>query len=963
MKRLLPIFTLFLFLTIFLTIPILSHSAEPPKDPILRIETGMHTAMINRIAVDAENRFLVTGSDDKTVRVWELGTGRLIRTIRPPLGEGDEGKIYAVAISPDGRTIACGGWTGWDWDGSAYIYLFNRETGNLSKRITGLPGRILHLAYSKDGRYLAATLKHNNGFRIYGTRDYSLVAEDKDYGSDSYSADFDKEERLVTTSCDGYLRLYSPDFKLIRKKAAPGGNRPVSAVFSSDGKKIAVGFDDSTKVNVLSGADLSLLHSPDTLDVNNGNMGGVSWSLDGRYLYAGGRWLRNDIAPIRRWSDEGRGGFVDIEAATDTIQQILSLKNNGIAYAASDPAFGMTDQNGKKVIVKSPATPYYRDNQNGFLLSRNGDMVQFGYDAGGRSPASFSFLNRSLDIAATGNYDLKPPILSASGITITDWRNTTGPKLNNNPIPLDQNEISRSLAISPDGESFLLGTEWSIRLLDRSGSEKWNVPVPGVAWDVNISGNGRVAVAAFGDGTIRWYRMTDGKELMAFFPHKDKKRWVLWSPSGYYDASSGADELIGWHMNNGKDEAADFFPASKFRSTYYRPDVLAKVLSTLDESEAIRLANEEAGKKAQTAGIQQMLPPVVNIVSPTDGSAVTTSELVVKYNVRTPSGEPVTGIKALVDGRPVSTQRGVQVKVKTDGVQEVSITIPKRNCEVSIIAENRYAASEPVTVRISWRGKTKQDEFVIKPKLYVLAVGVSKYQDKALTLGLAAKDAKDFGAAAARLKGGLYRDVTVKVLADEQATKDNILDSLDWLQKETTSKDVAMVFFAGHGVNDQSGVYYYLPVNADTEKLKRTGVVFSDIKNTLDSLAGKTVLFIDTCHSGNVMGMRRGVADITAIVNELASAESGVVVFASSTGKQYSLEDPAWGNGAFTKALVEGLGGKADMTGSGRITINMLDLYLSERVKELTRGRQTPTTTKPQTVPDFPVAVKEEAAL
>lgn len=66
-----------------------------------------------------------------------------------------------------------------------------------------------------------------------------------------------------------------------------------------------------------------------------------------------------------------------------------------------------------------------------------------------------------------------------------------------------------------------------------------------------------------------------------------------------------------------------------------------------------------------------------------------------------------------------------------------------------------------------------------------------------------------------------------------------------------------------------------LPQNADTEKLKRTGVAFSDIKNTLASLAGKAVLFVDTCHSGNVMGTRRGVADINAVVNELASTEKG----------------------------------------------------------------------------------------
>jgi uncharacterized caspase-like protein len=98
--------------------------------------------------------------------------------------------------------------------------------------------------------------------------------------------------------------------------------------------------------------------------------------------------------------------------------------------------------------------------------------------------------------------------------------------------------------------------------------------------------------------------------------------------------------------------------------------------------------------------------------------------------------------------------------------------------------------------------------------------------------------------------------------------------------------------------------------------------------------------------------------DITGVVNELASAENGAVVFASSTGKQYSFEDPVWGNGAFTKAAVEGIEGKADYTGKGRITINMLDLYISERVKELTKGKQTPATAKPKTIPDFPLALK-----
>ena len=61
--------------------------------------------------------------------------------------------------------------------------------------------------------------------------------------------------------------------------------------------------------------------------------------------------------------------------------------------------------------------------------------------------------------------------------------------------------------------------------------------------------------------------------------------------------------------------------------------------------------------------------------------------------------------------------------------------------------------------------------------------------------------------------------------------------------------------------------------------------------------------------------------------------------------------------GAFTKALLEGLKGEADYTEDGAITVNELELYIAERVKVLTGGEQTPTMSKPQTIPDFPLAV------
>jgi WD40 repeat protein len=211
----------------------------------------------------------------------------------------------------------------------------------------------LHLVYSPDGRYLAATLFGKNGVRVFSTSAYTQVGEDRDYGDSSYCADFDRAGRLVTTSVDGFIHLYATgsdgSLRLLAKWSAAGGQLPFDVKFSPDGTRVAVGFANSMKVAVLQAIDLAPLYAPDATGVTNGPLGMVAWSADGRTLYAGGRATdANKTYFIRAWADGGRGGFRDISGvATDSIMDILPLRDGGIVYSAGEPSLGVIDASGR----------------------------------------------------------------------------------------------------------------------------------------------------------------------------------------------------------------------------------------------------------------------------------------------------------------------------------------------------------------------------------------------------------------------------------------------------------------------------------------------------------------------------------------------------------------------------------------------------------------------------------------
>lgn len=942
-------------------------AGEPPQEPILKLNTKMHNASIWRISLDAQGKYLATASDDKTAMLWDAQTGELLRVFRPPIDKGNEGKIYSCAISPDGRVLAAAGWTGWDWHRTSSVYLFDASTGEMMKRISGLDNVVFDLEFSPDGEYLSICLSRN-GVRIYETSSWTQKASIPGYGDQATNSSFDRSGRLVTVCYDGKIRLYSSSFALVREIQGSGGGKPQGVAFSPDGTKIAVGYSDALRVQVFDAQDLSLLYEPDISGASGSYnyLSAVCWSLDGRFLYAGGYYLlyQNDQwwSQIRKWSDAGRGRFIDIASGLNTVYDLKVMPDESIVFCSYYPDFGRIDREGKKLYYRASEILSFADNDKTKLrVDKNAAVIGFAPYSG--STFKFSVLDRQLVEEKTS---FRTPVSSRGDISVTDWHTSTSPKLNGRELYImQQYERCISVDISHNGDYIVLGADWNLYCLDRDGNRRWQTAVPGVAWHVNIADGRDAVVVAYGDGTVRWHRLSDGQEILALFTPADGRRWVLWTPSGYYDCSPGGQDLIGWHVNNGAGSAASFYPVGRFANSFYRPQAVRLALEKLgEESVGPDSTRKKSTVAAEKKSILESLPPVVQILSPKNGEHVSGPLVKLSVLVKTPTNDPVTEIKTLVNGRPVGNViRGLSIRPASKSGQTKTITVNvfEGESEISVLTKNSSGYSEPATVRVVYgkAPKREQEESVIQARLYLMAVGISQYSDRTLRLMFPAKDARDFSALFEKQKGSLYSDVQIRLITDEKATRGAIIEALEWIRKETTSKDVAMIFIAGYGMNDNSGNLYFLPHDADIDSLKGTAVPSSEISKTIASIAGKVIYFMDACHTGNLGGVRGGPDfDITGVLNELSSAENGVVVFSSSSGRQYSPEREKWGNGAFTKALIEGLSGKADYLGKKRITVNQLDLYVTERVKQLTGGKQTPATAKPGTIRDFPIIIQ-----
>ena len=570
--------------------------AQIYKRPVLVVDPNMHTASVFGAAADATGRFLATGSHDKTVRIWSSSEGNLLRTIRMPMGPGDIGKIFAVALSSDGNMVAAGGWTG-DLGGVS-IFLFDQNNGKMTGRIGGLPDVVNVLVFSADGHYLAASCR-SGGLRVFDRdKNWSEAFRDDTYGHQSYGADFADDGRLATSSFDGKVRLYDRNFKLIATQETLSGHQPFRLAFRPDGDVLAVGYRDKPSLDLLDGHSLARLPGPNVDGLDNGFPFAIAWSADGQMLYASGRYtVPTGNRPVMTWDQAGRGTRRAITAkcgeSDDTTTALVALPGGRLLVAKGNPCFTMLQANGGVVWTRRPPGADFRAREKTFSVSADGTAIDFDFEQSGKSPLRFDLRALKLSNQWPTDDRIRPP--RQDGLRIEDWYMSERPKLDGKPIALDALERSQSLAIHPDAHGFVLGADWSLRAFNAQGKELWKSAAPEVARAVNITGDGRLVVAAYDDGTIRWHRMDNGHELLALQVLNDKKNWVAWTPEGFYGATPGAYGVLKWHVNRGDDAAAEAVPVSAI-PRLKRPDALPLVLQELETYRALGIAEAAAAR-------------------------------------------------------------------------------------------------------------------------------------------------------------------------------------------------------------------------------------------------------------------------------------------------------------------------------------------------------------------------------
>lgn len=897
-----------------------------PDDPFPRVEVGMHTGFIKKLSVSLDGSQFVTVSDDKTARVWETRSGRLRHVLRAPMAEGFEGRLYAAAISPKGEWVAVGGFTGIGVDRAALIYVFDLRTGRLLGALADLgPTAVENLVFTPDGKVLAVCLADGAGVIFYDWPNQKVITRSTVPTDKVLGAAVAPDGDFALTTIDGVLWLYSADARYENpRRLTLKGEQPMHVQFSPDGRRIAVGFDARPALAIVDVTSLQIERVLE-LEATERQVGQhvVEWSADGTYLYSAGQPADPDNARIYRWRADGEGAPLLVLTGSRRISDLRRLPTGGFAFSSGAPEVGVVDATGRAIWRESARTVDPGLLADRFLASPDGQRVHFTATPSGQS-FLFDLFQRPEDALvrqpASGGSRPRP---RATGWAMLTERDGSQFRVNGQPVSLDPAERVRVWSVVPGDQLLVIGTAWSVRLVDRSGRPLWRAEAPEDTRVVLATDDHRFVIAAFADGTVRWYRIDDGAEVLAFLPHRNGTDWVAWIPTGYYMSSVSGDNLIGWHLNNAVDQTPDFYRAVQFERVLYRPDIVREYFRNSGRADVRTLLADANAFRVND--LRRLAPPHVNV-----------EDLAVR-----PAGAPTA--RFTLTGR----SKSLPIQEFTVFVNDIPVTpwsertLPpdqamgfRRNLEVPLTAkynEIRVEAFNGQSMGVAESVVELAGHGASPPRgdLYLVAIGVNQFvseDDRVRDLRFAAQDAEELARYFQGRAGTEFDQVYVHLASDNSAAKpvrETVRDLVATI-REAGPDDTVIVFLASHGWSDTRGNYFFLPSDASTSDIDKILAGRTDVETLIDwrfffdemrRAAGRRLLIVDTCNSGDM----RGTFDVHSLAKR--SAASRFALVAASKGDELSQEYAAGGHGIFTYGLLQALRDGADKDGDGRTTL------------------------------------------
>ncbi|MBI5716997.1 MAG: caspase family protein [Burkholderiales bacterium] len=953
----------------------------------LQIDVGSHGAAVRRLAVDVARDWVVSASDDKSARVWRLGTGEAVHTLRVPAGPGEQGRLYGAAIHPQRAEVVVAGTglaplPGAATEATAHVFALASGQWTASFRLCRC--EVKRLAWSPDGRWLlAAAAGPERGVHAFDAKGHAAghFATEGDVFGLSVHRSLDRSQdrsqdrlQVLATDMSGRLLVFplgAAGLGAPRVLASPGPF-PVSVSHSPDGSRAVVGHLSAQApaiVELTAGRVLRTLE-PQERGLDAGQLMTVAWSPDAPTVWVGGRKARGRDYLLWRFDADTGAPLAGTPVASDSILDLVPLPSDAggqvgqlgsagqaggagrVAFASFDGSWGVLDgqtvaPHQKSALAGAQATSSLLTGPDGTLVSwqlGSGERLQF--DLRRRRLARVETgVGRGARMRVGGAFSAEVQVADARGFFSGFYR------LGGREIRLEPGETARAATFVPGSSDAFVGTSRALQRVDASGQVLWR-RAPGAEVNAVVFANagagagegiGERVITALSDGTVRWWHAASGEQLLAVLA-LPTGQWVAWTPEGYFDASAGGDSLAGWLVRAPGSARVEHHLLARFRTTFRRPDLVDVALGI---AQAPRAAAAPAPEAAAL-----LLPP--QLVARAERKAKSTGgPVALPFALRgAETGEARVSVR--LNGRPWLSAR-VEMPARLDGEApgRAEVALPAGRHLVQLIARDAHGTSAPLDFDVQVDAAPPPPG--ARPRLLVLAVGVSEYAEASLNLGLAAKDATDFEATLAALGGKRYGAVTTRLMVDRQATRPAVLRNLEWLATEAGSDDVVIVFLAGHGAHDDEGRYHFITHEGDIARLAQTAISEAELRDALAAIRGRIVLFADTCHAGSVTTTRAAALsrDHARLADELRAPENGVIVLASSARSEESLEVRSLGNGIFTKAVVEGLRGRADLLKRGEITVKGLDYYVASQVAAMTKAAQNPVSLIPPGMPDF----------